>query len=306
MVRYTRSLVPGYYKLPVSSPPTARLFAGLQLISLPPTSLVPTSLPIVVLFAVSLAWTSCVNAAVPVSPPTPLPDIATKLAGTSCLDELDSGVALARGGDSLQAKNHFEILDTKCRHLPQIQHNLGVLAANDSRWSEAIEHLEQSLLADDRAAGTVEQLRQIHRFSASQAYARALNQVVQTQPPVLALQGSTVVNSDSLRAIQDRTDLHTVSNIEDELYNWWLSARKKTPNEWLTHYIEGYPAPDRYAMRQHDWEELEHEIALTSTDAVVVLARESVDASGVKLTERTLLLLRLQDNRWKIYQETSL
>jgi len=296
-----------YDKLPVSSPPTAPSFAGPQTISLAPISLqLPITLPVIMLFSVSLAWSSCSNAAVPVSPPTPLPDIATRLPGTTCLDELDTGVALARGGDSLQAKHHFENLNAKCRHLPQIQHNLGVLAANDNRWHEAIEHLEQSLLADDRAARTAEQLRQIHRFNASQAYARALNQAVQTDPPVLALQGSTVVNSDSLRAIQDRTDLHTVSNIEHELYDWWLSARKKTANEWLAHYIEGYPAPDRDAMRQHEWQDLEHEIALTSTDAVVVLARESADASGEKYTERTLLLLRLQDNSWKIYQETSL
>ncbi|MEE9319363.1 MAG: hypothetical protein V3U76_02855 [Granulosicoccus sp.] len=240
------------------------------------------------------------------SPPTPLPGATTGLASATCLDELDTGVAFARDGDSLRAKHHFELLDAKCHHLPQIQHNLGVLAGNDMRWSEAIDHLEQSLLADDRAARTVEQLRQIHRFNASQAYAHALNQTVQVQPPVLNLQGSTVVNSDSLRALQARTDLHTISTIEYELYDWWLSAQEKTPDGWLAHYIEGYPAPDRYAMRQHEWDNLEHEIALTSEDAVVVLARESTDASGGKYTVRSLMLLRLHNNRWKIYQETSL
>ena len=222
-----------------------------------------------------------------------------------CATELDRAVHLARSGAAADAARRLEALSRRCAHLPQIEHDLGVLAARAGRTRAAIAHFEASLAADPRAADTLAQLRALHRHEAAVAYARALDVSPAVPSPELALQDSSAVNADSLRPAADDGELRTLVAVEYELYDWWHSADAPDPAGWLAHYAEDYPEEvalaDRARLGRTPWERVRREVAFTAEDAVAVLEHETHGA-----LERRLLLLRLQGKRWKIYRETPL
>ena len=219
----------------------------------------------------------------------------------SCLQALDSAAGLYDDGDFTASKVLLDQLDAQCRHLPQIQHNQGVLAANARDWETALRRFRLALQQDARAEMTRLHLQSIYRYRAGVAYSVALNAPLATSLPQLTMQDSTHVNADSRFLRQHRTRLHKPSTVEYELYDWWGSTADVNQEAWLAHYVDGYPplsAADRKNIR---WEDVHTNISFTSQDAVAI-----VTFSVNKVTHRMLLLMRLQGNRWKIYQETLL
>jgi len=231
--------------------------------------------------------------------------IPAAMSPSECLVQLDAAVTLALTPDLDKAGKKLEELASVCQDVPQIQHNLGVIAALDNRIPDAISHLEGSVAADPRAAQSVSHLQSIFRYRASLAYAKALNTRAKATLPEFVFQDSTHQNSDTLRLARERTDLHNIGTIEYELYAWW-QTRYDERQDVREHYTSDYPevsvdlALERFV--DIDWDDIKREIAFTQEDAVVFLSDERDDSSS----DKALLLLRLEGNRWKIYQETAL
>lgn len=216
--------------------------------------------------------------------------------------ELDASVALASNekGSAELIDKRLSTLEELCADLPQIAHNRGVLAAQTDNWPEAIAHFQRSLKLDARASATHRHLQQIFEHRAAIAYSQALNTPVDVPAPVLEFQTSTDQNGSARHSEENRSALHTISTIEYEMFAWWQAQQNSIGI--ADFYVESFPpAAIRLARRTHggkQWQDMRREIAFTARDAVVVLS----DAYH----NRTLLLLRLVGNRWKIYQETNL
>lgn len=222
-----------------------------------------------------------------------------------CKSELDAIVAaLSNVREPAPLQRRLQALDTHCPHLPQISHNLGVLAAREENWPEAIAYLEKSLALDKRAAMTHRHLQQIFKYRAATAYARALkgddSDADSFELPVFELQSSDVENANTQESSLDSSQFHTISTVEYELYAWWQAIQSK--RDVAEHYVDDYPeaaislSQREFAGKQ--WTDVQREIAFTANDVVVVLSDTE--------KQRTLILMRLVGTRWKIYQETVL
>ena len=220
----------------------------------------------------------------------------------NCAAELDAAVALASNPDNqpedLSAR--FAALESACPEFAQIAHNQGVLKARQNQWPQAIVHFERALQKDARAADTHRHLQQIFEHRAAEAYAKALGTPINTPAPTMQLQDSGKHNSDRLQQYPEHPQLRNVATIEYELYAWWQSQQNLQGIR--EHYVSDYDMEViEQARQQHlrrQWPTLKREIAFTANDSVVVLS----DSAGAY----AMLLMRLEGNRWKIYQETSL
>ncbi len=224
------------------------------------------------------------------------------LSQEQCLAQLDAAVAEAthKMSDTRRVERRFKQLEQSCPHLPQLAHNLGVLAGRNGQWPEAVRHFERSLQADSRASMTHSHLKQIFEHRAAVAYARALQTSLVAIEPVLQLQSSKDQNADAKQGNQQRSDLHTISTIEYELFAWWQSLQGSVGLH--EHYTSDFNKDAIRLSRQHfrgrQWHDMQREIAFTARDSVVIVSDQ--------YHNRTLLLMRLVGSRWKIYQETRL
>ena len=222
--------------------------------------------------------------------------------GINCAAELDAAVALASNPDNEpgELSARFASLESACPDFAQIAHNQGVLEARQDHWQQAIAHFERALQKDERAADTHRHLQQIFEHRAAGAYAKALGTSIDVPAPTLQLQDSGKHNSDRLQQYPEHPQLRNVATIEYELYAWWQSQQNLQGIR--EHYVSDYDMEAiEQARQQHlqrQWSTLKREIAFTTNDSVVVLS-DSVGAYA-------MLLMRLEGNRWKIYQETSL
>lgn len=243
-----------------------------------------------------------------------------------CAGDLDRAIVMDSNGEHERARHLLESLKPHCQDFPQVEHNLGVLAGHKGDWESALQHFEQSIAADPRAAMSLDHLRQIHRYRASLAWSKALDASLDptatAHSPTLNLQDSSLGNSDSTRATNTAPELHTIDTIEYELFDWWQNARSNNRAGWLAHYTRDFQVPDADQIAQFQWDELTLRISLTRHDAVVVLiypkgSWSSSAASPVSASENnasvpepimkgSVMLLRLEGNRWKIYQENPL
>ena len=261
-----------------------------------------TTLPI------ALALTTAAAADTASVPPLVTTGPVAGLTAAQCRDELDSAVSLFHNQASKIAETRLLQLADQCQHLPQINHNLGVLAGRQNQWPAAIDFFKRSLEADARAAMSQDHLLQIYRYRASLAYAKALNTTPTAPPPVLQMQDAPQQNSAELLPQPStplrtplRTPLHNISTVDYELYDWWHTALQANNQGRQAHYVIGYSAPVAAQPNQADWQSVQREISFTAQDAVAVLTHQE---NGQSVS--TLLLMRLQGNRWKIYQETRL
>ena len=227
---------------------------------------------------------------------------APVLSHQACMAQLDASVALAsnRDIDSTFIDQQLEALEDHCIGMPQIAHNRGVLAARNDDWPQAINHFKRSLQQDSRASMTHRHMQQIFEHRAAVAYSKALNTPVDVPAPTFNFQSSATQNADVRRSDDKKSTLHDIATIEYELFAWWQAQQNSIGlNDF---YVDDFPATAiRLAQRTHankQWQDMHREIAFTARDAVVVIS----DAYH----HRTLLLLRLVGNRWKIYQETNL
>ena len=217
----------------------------------------------------------------------------------ACEDELNSAVAIYNAGDAQRAHTKLAAMAEDCDHLPQIQHNLGVLAYERDEWPQAQSHFNKAIANDTRTNMTRAHLQSLHQYQASVAFQKAMNARHVINPPQLQMQTTSV--SNTIVEPNPKTSLHNLATVDYELYSWWTSAADKEPQAWLEHYLNGYPAVQNFDAAKISWSRVNRDISFTAQDAVVVLSYR-ID----EVDKRTLLLLRLQNNRWKIYREAAL
>lgn len=217
----------------------------------------------------------------------------------SCASELDGAVDQHRAGNLRQAKSALEKMLEQCAHLPQVHHNLGVIAGLQSEWQLAESYFKRAIADDSRTSMTAAHLQSMHQYRATQAYQRALNIKKRIAEPDFQMQDSAVANA-SYQA-PPKTDQHNVPTVEYELYAWWTAAAQNELSAWLEHYTYGYPPMENNDAATVSWNDVSRDISFTAQDAVVVLSYQQNNVE-----KRTLLLLRLQNNRWKIYREALL
>lgn len=217
----------------------------------------------------------------------------------SCLAQLDETVSLYNQGNTNAAATRFEELAVNCAQLPQVHHNLGVIAGARQQWTAASEHFTRAIAGDLRTNNTQSHLQAIHQFKASLAYQKALGVHTSTSKPLLNMQNSADTNA--LFEAPIKTTLHTAPTVDYELFSWWTAAANDAMPSWLEHYVVGYPPVENTDAQDINWDDVGRDISFTAQDAVVVLSYQKNDVD-----KRMLLLLRLQNNRWKIYRENAL
>ncbi len=215
----------------------------------------------------------------------------------ACLAALDNSRTLYSDGDKNASYKLLQQMQAHCTEFPQIEHNLGVIAANNQQYDVAIQHFEKSLQQDKRSQDTVDQLQTVRAYLASLAYSEALQMKSKATKPALTMQDSTTHNGQPRKMSRAQSQLHNISTVEYELYDWWQSARDNNKEAWLLHYEEQYPPPGAMAAPV-DWQSTQRRINFTAQDAVAIVSYRS---NG--FLQHRQLLMRLQGNRWKIYQE---
>jgi len=216
----------------------------------------------------------------------------------ACHAALDNSRTLYNDGEKKASYNLLIQMQSHCRYFPQIEHNLGVLASSHGQYDDAIQHFENSLKQDERSQDTIDQLQQLRAYQASIAYSEALQMRSRANVPTLTMQDSTKANSLTPTLSRTQSELHNTSTVEYELYDWWQSARDKNKEAWLSHYGQQYPPPPGAMSAPVNWQKTKRRINFTAQDAVAIV---SYHVNGSQRHRQ--LLLRLQGNRWKIYQE---
>lgn len=217
----------------------------------------------------------------------------------TCAEELDQAVNAYNGGKAAVAESKLQRLLGNCAHLPQVHHNLGVIAAAEKNWGQATEHFDRAILNDTRTTNTIEHQQFMHQYRATKAYQDALHLKKEIPLPDFQMQMSTTVNTH-FRTLP-KTDQHNAPTVDYELYAWWTAASHNDASAWQEHYTPGYPPMENNDAKFVDWNDVSRDISFTAQDAVVVLSYQQAD-----IDKRMLLLLRLQNNRWKIYRQANL
>lgn len=219
-----------------------------------------------------------------------------------CVAQLDRlADALERGKPAQRAS--VESLLDECADLPQLHHNLAVINAREGRWEDAVAQLERAIALDTRAAESVEAMRDIRRWQAAEAYAKALGTPAPTTAPRIAPQSSRDGNSDTRRWLFREPDLYAASSVEYELWEWWRSGTDKSKHH-REHYV-GEAASTAFHLsgdRQSpvpDWDSLDRQVRFVGHDVVATISWRDGDGSSSNL----VLLMSLHDERWRIYDE---
>lgn len=240
------------------------------------------------------------------------------LADTDCLTRLDTAAAWIGRDDNI-ARSSLQQLLEQCPDLPQVHHDLAVVDARARNWDQAISRLERAIELDTRAAGSVGALRDIHRWRAAQAYAKALDGTPKGRAPELVVQNSRDVNSDTRRFQRREPTLFDEATVDYELWEWWRTASVDPGDEHLSHYTDAAIADNALFRETSDdlpeWTDVERKIRFVGREAVALVSWSSVsqtddtdatddatetDAAGL------LLLMKLQNDRWRIYEELPL
>ena len=237
-----------------------------------------------------------------------LPAPTDRSAERWCAAGLDGAVATARRGALEGARDALLALAPECTGLPQVEHDLGVLAWRLGDEDGAVRHLERALEADARVARTVEALREVRRFRAARAWADALGEPrAERAPPRLELLDSSVAGATArLERARDAL-LRDEAVVGYELHAWWDALAHGDADDVAAHYASDAArlVPDGATGGATGaapaWDEIDSEIAFTARDAVAVLRWP-----GATGTAGRILLLRAVDDRWLIYRESAL
>ncbi len=232
------------------------------------------------------------------------------LTDAECTVQLDAAAEQLRRGDTQAAETALRQLLGTCPDTPQVQHNLAVVDAGRAEWEAAVNWLLESIALDGRASASIESLRDIHRWRAAEAYARALNgkQTAQ-QPPVLQVQSSVDVNSDTHRRLRRDESLFDDATVQYELWEWWRSAANPSSEQHRAHYSAKYSGASVLSSltvdELPDWEAVSRNIRFVGPDALALISwTTDDDASSTNDVYHIghLLLMRVEDNRWRIYE----
>jgi len=219
-----------------------------------------------------------------------------------CLRALDRAEVHANDIDYDTAQRGLATLAQSCESVPQVHHNLGVIAARNGQWEIAIAAFKRAIAIDTRTADTVTQLNAIHAYQAKLAWQVALDRSDPIEPPTFVLQTSADQNPAPFTHATNQSALRSVATVDFELYTWWHASSESQENEaWLSHYVKGYPPTQMPDTKQIEWDSVKRDIQFTARDASVALSWTHGREDHVRI-----LLLRLNGQRWQIYHEAEL
>ena len=218
-----------------------------------------------------------------------------------CLRAIDKSVLHIEQVDIDTAQQALATLAHSCEDVPQIHHNLGVIAAKRGQWETAISAFERAIALAPQTADTVNQLQALHEYQAKKAWQIALDFEQEIREPSFTWQTSSDQNQRVSSAAPNSSGLRSVTTVDFELYNWWHAWDENDPSEWLEHYVTGYPPPTLTDARPVPWDSVVKDIQFTASVAAVVLKWTK---SGSE--HRRWLLLTLAGQRWQIYHEADL
>ena len=247
-----------------------------------------------------------------VVPVSDAPDPTDRSAEHRCAAGLDAAVATARRGALDAARDELLALGRECKALPQIEHDLGVIALRRGDGAAAVRHLERALELDERTARTVRALREVRRWRAAAAWRDALGESGTSgdrgrPAPALELLDSAVPDAfGRLEAARDAL-LRDEAVVGYELYEWWQTLRLGDADALASHYAHDASRPADEGLAADlpadlpEWDDVDGEVAFTERDAVALLRWDEGGARAGRL-----LLLRAVEDRWLIYRETPL
>jgi len=218
-----------------------------------------------------------------------------------CLRAIDKLVMHVEQVDTDTAQQGLSTLAHSCEEVPQVHHNLGVIAARQGQWETAISSFQRAIALNPQTADTVKQLSDIHEFQAKKAWRVALELEQELREPLFTWQDSSDENRQISANAANIAGLRSVATVDFELYNWWHAWDATATAEWSEYYVNGYPPPTFDEPRPVSWDEVEKDIQFTASDAAVVL-KWTQDGSA----RHRWLLLTLTGQRWKIYHESAL
>jgi len=218
-----------------------------------------------------------------------------------CLRTLDKLVLHIDQLDTDTTQQGLATLAHSCEEVPQIHHNLGVMAARQGQWETAISAFERAIALNPQTADTVAQLTALHEYQAKKAWRVALELEQELIEPIFTWQNSSDENRQVSASAANSTGLRSVATVDFELYNWWHAWDAANTAEWLEHYVNGYPPPTIDEQRPVLWDAVQIDIQFTASDAAVVLKWTKNGA-----VHHRWLLLTLAGQRWQIYHESEL
>ncbi len=225
-----------------------------------------------------------------------------KLSLAACLRTLDRTVQHISAVDSDTAQQRLATLAQSCESVPQVHHNLGVLAARRGEWELAITAFERAIALSPNTADTVSQLKAVHEYQAKLAWQLALELKEPVEAPTFKLQSSLNQNPNLMIENSTRDGVRSVATMDYELYSWWHALTPGSDQSaWLAHYSTDYPPSTLDTQRPVPWKEVSRHIQFTAQDAAVVLSWEVAGK-----THYRMLLLTLTGERWRIYHESAL
>lgn len=226
---------------------------------------------------------------------------ANELSYVECLRALDRTVLHVDEVDIDTAQHGLATLAQSCEEVPQIHHNMGVIAARQAQWETAIAAFERAIRLAPRTADSVAQLKAIHEYQAKKAWQVALQADEEVLAPEFSWQTSSDLDQRVSANAHSVKGLKSVATLDFELYDWWHALEDESPEAWLKHYVNGYPAPTLDQIRPVPWESVSREIQFTARDAAVALKWTK---NGQE--HHRWLLLTLAGERWQIYHEAEL
>ncbi len=223
------------------------------------------------------------------------------LTHAECLRAIDKAILHIDEVDIDTAQSGLATLAQSCEAVPQIHHNLGVIAAQRGQWEKAIAAFERAIALAPRTADSVAQLKSLHEYQAQKAWQVALQTDNDVVEPLFTWQTSSDLDHLVSSTAHSTAGLKSVATVDFELYTWWHALEENDSAAWLDHYVNGYPAPTIDKIRPVPWESVTRDIQFTSRDAAVILKWTKHDQE-----HHRWLLLTLAGNRWLIYHEAEL
>lgn len=239
---------------------------------------------------------------------------------SQCLASIDLAVERYQSGSATEARQQHNLLRGSCEHLPQLWHNMGVLAVDQKDWNLAIGYFEKSLSLDTRAFATVDTLRSLLQFQAALAYRTALGHQQRTSPrlPVAKMQTSSLRNAYQAQEPSDPQLVNCQANWNESAQPGLhipganrvrepddsLQVRRTVLRWWNSRVDPGEIAENGERLEfSHvpEWQEINITLEFTDADAVAVVTPPA--SSGFSAS---LLLLRETGDGWEIYTERAL
>ncbi|MBX2823309.1 MAG: hypothetical protein KTR33_01180 [Gammaproteobacteria bacterium] len=244
-----------------------------------------------------------------------------------CLAEIDIASGTYFEGDSDKAGRQLNQLLHSCDQIPQLHHNLGVLAAEQQDWSQATGYFEQALALDRRAAMTQASLSAIYQYKAGLAYQKALKLSQTPDLPQFAMQDSTLTNvclaadtrvvptpapdqaqPQNATQVQARDTGAALDEIRYDINSWWAAIREQDNDGYQAYYADGYTPPLKVEQRQFPAAE-PHSLDIQLLDKIALVTvglsatAETSESGNGEASQELLLVMQHKGKLWQIIKE---